>query len=234
MFARNFRGVVIQARPVVLGEIEYVRLSTVEAQKRLRSFLPEGRELKGIITGPYTMAKGSENRHYRSVEDLAFAYADGLAKEAAALDAVVDYVQVDEPFFSVEYPEYGRRLLEKVFSGVSKPRMLHVCGDVSSIFERLVDYKVDCLEHEFAANPGLWETVTDVDFEQTLGVGVVRSDINKAETAEEIKARIEVALANREPNKLMFNPDCGLRNLDPMVAKTKLKNMVKARDKAGY
>ncbi|MFH0861394.1 MAG: hypothetical protein V1875_00045 [Candidatus Altiarchaeota archaeon] len=234
IFAKRFRGVVIQSRPVVVGSVEYAGFASVDAQKAVRQLLPGGRQLKGIITGPYTLAKGSENRHYRGVEDLAYAYAEGLAKEASALDDVVDFVQIDEPFFSVDYPEYGRKLIEQVLRGVSKPRMLHVCGDVSTIFGKLVEYKVEYLEHEFAANPGLWETVKDVDFDQTLGVGVVRSDINKAETVDVILARMNVALAFREPNRLMFNPDCGMRNLDPQVAKTKLKNMVKARDKAGY
>jgi 5-methyltetrahydropteroyltriglutamate--homocysteine methyltransferase len=231
IFARNFSGVVIQERPVVLKEVDYVRLSTVEDQKEVRRLLPEGVELKGIITGPYTMAKSSENRHYRSVEDLAFAYAEGLAKEAEALDDVVDYVQVDEPYFSVDYPEYARRLTEMVFSSVKSPRMLHVCGDISGIFKDLVDYKVDYLEHEFAANPRLWDTIKDMDFKQILGVGVVRSDINKAESVAEVEARMNTALKHVEPTQLMFNPDCGLRNLDPEIARAKLKNMVTARDK---
>jgi len=236
IFARNFSGVVIQGRPVVLRDIDYVRLSTVEDQKAVRRLLPKGVQLKGIITGPYTLAKSSVNRHYPSLKDLAFAYAEGLAREARELSGVVDYVQVDEPFYSVDYPEYGRELTGKVFGGVKVKRMLHVCGDVSRIFERLVDYKVDYLEHEFAANPKLWDAVDGVDYKQILGVGVVRSDVNKAETVQEISERMLTALKHVGEKRLIFNPDCGLRNLDPEVAYAKLKNMVDARDKlvAGF
>jgi 5-methyltetrahydropteroyltriglutamate--homocysteine methyltransferase len=230
IFARNFSGAVMQARPVVLGELEYSRLSTVEDQKVVRKMLPRDVELKGIVTGPYTMAKNSENRHYRNLEDLAFAYAEGLRKEAEALSKVVDYVQVDEPFYSVDYPEYGKTLTERILSKVTVPRMLHVCGDVSGIFGRLAEYKVDFLEHEFAANPRLWDAVKEVDFKQTLGVGVVRSDVNKAETTKEIETRMKAALKSIDASRLMFNPDCGLRNLDQEVAQAKLKNMVAARD----
>ncbi|MBD3387636.1 MAG: hypothetical protein GF416_01180 [Candidatus Altiarchaeales archaeon] len=231
IFARNFSGVVIQTRPTVLKEIEYSRLSTIDDQRKVRELVPEGVEVKGIITGPYTMAKSSVNRYYDSIEDLAFSYARGLAKEAEELDGIVDYVQVDEPFYSVDYPEYGRKLTETVLKGVKKPRMLHVCGDVSEIFKELAGFKVEVLEHEFAANPQLWETVKDVKFKQKLGVGVVRSDLNRAETVEEIEERMNVALEHMDASRLFFSPDCGLRNLDPQVAYKKLENMVSARDR---
>jgi len=231
IFACKFRGVVMQKKPVVIREIEYAGPSTAGDQLKVRGMLPDRVKLKGIITGPYTLAKSSVNRHYDSLRELAFAYADGLAKEAEELDKVVDYIQVDEPFYSVDYPEYGRELTEKVFGGVKAPRMLHVCGDVSCVFKELVEYKVDCLEHEFAANPRLWDAVKDVDFTQTLGVGVVRSDLNKVESAGEIRGRMETALKHLDEERLMFNPDCGLRSLDPEVAYGKLRNMVEARNK---
>ncbi len=230
IFARNFSGIVIEERPIILDEIRYLRPSTVDGQKKAKKLIPKGVELKGIITGPYTMAKSSQNRHYKTLEELAFAYAEGLSEEAEKLDKIVDYIQVDEPFFSVDYPEYGRKLVEKVFSKVTKPRMLHVCGDVAEIFPQLTEYRVDYLEHEFAANPHLWDTVKKHSFKQTLGVGVVRSDENKAETTEEIKTRMETAVKNMGGEKLIFNPDCGLKNLSPQVAYAKLENMVKAKD----
>jgi 5-methyltetrahydropteroyltriglutamate--homocysteine methyltransferase len=230
VFARNFRGALIQGRPVVVGELEYARLTSVDDALAARRITPKGKKLKGIITGPYTLARSSENRHYKSLKDLAFAYAEGLAREAAELSRVVDFVQVDEPFFSVDYPEYGRELTEKVLSNVKVPRMLHVCGDVSQIFGALAEYKVDYLEHEFAANPGLWEAVAGVDFKQTLGVGVVRSDDTKVETVGEILARMKTALGYVDAGRLMFNPDCGLRNHEPDSAGRKLANMVAARD----
>jgi len=233
IFARNFRGALIQSRPIVIGELEYGKPATVDDLRLVRKLIPKKTKLKGIITGPYTMARNSENRHYGSVKELAFAYAEGLAKEASALDAVVDYIQVDEPYFSVDYPEYGRELTEKVFGTVKAPRMLHVCGDVSKVFSRLVEYKVDFLEHEFAANPGLWDALKGVDYKQRLGVGVVRSDDNKVEPVEEIASRMRTALKRLPAERLLFNPDCGLRNLDPDKAYAKLKNMVKARDMVG-
>jgi 5-methyltetrahydropteroyltriglutamate--homocysteine methyltransferase len=188
-------------------------------------------KIKGIITGPYTLARYSVNRFYDNVEELAYAYADGLNQEARALDGVVDYVQLDEPEFSVEYPEYASELINVVFDGVGKPRMLHSCGDVSSVFHKLVELEVDVLLHEFAANPQLLDTVGQTDFKQKLGYGCVRSDTDKVETVDEISARMEKALKAFDEEKILMNPDCGLRNLPPEAAYRKLKNMVEARDR---
>jgi 5-methyltetrahydropteroyltriglutamate--homocysteine methyltransferase len=231
IFARNFSGLVIQTRPVVLSDIEYLRPSTANDQKAAKELLPAGVRLKGIITGPYTMAKSSINRHYKSLKELSFAYAEGLAKEAQALDDIVDFIQIDEPFFSVDYPDYGGELVAKVLAQTKSQSMLHICGDVSRIFERLVEYNVDYLEHEFAANPRLWDIVKEIDFKQRLGVGVVRSDVNRAETIQQIESRMRTALNHKDEGQLMFNPDCGLRNLDIEVAQAKLRNMVLARDR---
>jgi len=230
LFAKSFRGVVMQTRPVVIGELEHVSYATVDDQKLAKSLLPKGTKLKGIMTGPYTMAKNTNDMHYGDIEELAFAYASGLAKEAKELSNIVDYVQVDEPFFSVDFPGYGKDLLGEFFSDVSVPKMLHVCGDVSHIFADLVEYPVDYLEHEFAASPQIWDVAADIDFPQTLGVGVARSDKNKAESVKEISTRMETAISMLDPSKLMFNPDCGLRNLDLSVASEKLSNIVAARD----
>ncbi len=230
IYARNFKGVAMQERPIVYSKLEYTPGSQAEDLKSAKGFLPKGVKIKGIITGPYTMAKGSVDRHYQSIEKLSYAYAEGLALEAKQMAKVADFIQIDEPFFSVDYPKYGRELVEMVFAGVKKKSMLHVCGDVSKIFPKLAEYKVDYLLHEFAANPGLWDVVSKAEFGQRLGVGVVRSDINKVETVAETASRMRKAIDYIEPKRLVFNPDCGLRNLDPEVAYGKLKNMVSARD----
>ena len=103
-------------------------------------------------------------------------------------------------------------------------------GDVSNIFEELVELDIDILDHEFAAHPGLLDVVADVDFEQTIGFGCVRSDVNIAEGVPEISEKIKRGIASIGKNKMMLDPDCGLRHLDPEVARKKLQNMVLAKE----
>ena len=230
IFAGSFRGIAVERRPVVFGKVEYARLSSVEDQKLVRRIIPKKVKLKGIITGPYTIAMNSENRFYKSTQDLVFDLAEGLNAEAKALDKVVDFIQVDEPFLSVEFAPYAKDAVEKVFSGVRKPRMLHVCGDVAGIFGKLVEFPVDYLECEFAANPELWDAVNGVDFRQKVGVGVVRSDSDRVEPVAEIMRSMEKAIGILGKERVIFNPDCGLRDFPRDVAERKLRNMVEARD----
>lgn len=233
IFAKGFKGAVIEEKPIIIDELEYVRSQTVEAQVKVREILPDNVQLKGIVTGAFTMAKSSENRFYKDTKDLAFAYVKGLAKEVGELSKIVDYIQVDEPYFSVDYPDYAKDLIFEIFKKSSVPKMLHICGDVSHIFKDLIEFKVDYLEHEFALTPQIWDSVEELDFKQVLGVGVLKSDNEKIESVAEITKRMNVAVKKRDIDKIMFNPDCGLRNMSCETAFQKLKNMVLARDGLG-
>lgn len=231
LFAKRLRGVRMRERPVVVREIEWTSPITADDQTLARKFVPPGKMLKGIVTGPFTLSKGLEDRFYGTHEKLAFALAEAMNKEARAIEPIVDVVQFDEPFFSVEWPEYAPQLVEVARRGISKPVALHVCGDVAPIFRNLVELPVDLLDHEFAAHPGLLRTVADVSFNQTIGYGCVRSDANEAESIGKIERRIQDAVKAIGSERIVVDPDCGLRHLDPKVASAKLANMVEARDR---
>jgi len=230
LYASGFKGVLIQDRPQVVDEVAYNGPITLEDQEFVKSILPDAIRLKGIVTGPYTLAKNCVDQHYGDVQELAHAFAEGLAKEVEHLDKVVDFLQVDEPMMGVDYPEYGRDLIETVYRKASKPRMFHACGDVSQVFENFTGFPVDVLEHEFAANPSLLETVSECDFHQKIGYGCVRSDSMKVETVRQIKKHLQKGINEFGAEEMMVCPDCGMRNLTPTVAKKKLENMVDARD----
>lgn len=230
VFARNFRGIALERRPVVYEEIEMARHTTVEDARYVKENLPEGKSFKGILTGPYTLALSCENQHYKSVEELAFAFAENLRGEAGKLFENADFVQIDEPFYSVDYPDYAGELVEEVFRDLKSARLLHVCGDVSDIFGDLTNFPVDCLEHEFAANPHLLETVCDYSFKQRIGFGCVRSDSTDVEEPGEIGENVSRAIDCLGAEKIWLNPDCGLRNMPEQTSFQKLKNMCEARD----
>jgi len=107
---------------------------------------------------------------------------------------------------------------------------LHVCGDVSEIFERLTKYDVDFLDHEFAANPSLLEKIANYSFEQKIGYGCVKSNDEKIESVDEIARNIEKAVKIIGEEKIILDPDCGLRNLPRETAYQKIAKMVEARN----
>jgi 5-methyltetrahydropteroyltriglutamate--homocysteine methyltransferase len=230
LFTTKLAGIRMKGKPVVIGEISFKGPVTLGDQEYVRSLLSNGGQLKGILTGPFTLAMSCVDDHYGSKEKLARAFAEAMNQEARALKDVVDIVQVDEPYFSVEFPEYASDLISMIMSGVEKPKALHVCGDVSPFFDKLVDFNVDILDHEFAAHPGLLETVADVDFSQIVGFGCVRSDKNTVESVETISERVKKGMASLGHERMILDPDCGLRHVSLVAARGKLENMVKARN----
>lgn len=228
LFSTKLGGIRMKGKPVVIGDIGYKGPITIDDQKHVRSI--SDRKLKGIITGPFTLAMSCIDEHYASREKLAFAFAEALNNEARALNDVADIIQVDEPFFSVDFPEYAGDLISVIFKGVKKPRALHVCGDVSNIFGNLVELDVNILDHEFAAHPELLDVVADIDFGQMVGYGCVRSDENVAEPVDILSERIKKGIASLGIDVLLLDPDCGLRHVSGEVARQKLENMVKARE----
>ncbi|HHQ44798.1 MAG TPA: hypothetical protein ENN13_01515 [Candidatus Altiarchaeales archaeon] len=230
LYAKGFSGILLQERPQVFSKIRCRGPITVADQEYVKKTLPEKTMLKGIVTGPYTLAKSCVNHYYDCVEDLAFDFAEGLREEVKALCRTVDFIQVDEPMMTVEYPDYGRELISKVFKSAKKPRMLHACGDVSKVFENFIEFPVDFLEHEFKANPALLDTVSQYDFRQKIGYGCVRSDLEEVETVGEIVGHVEAGIKKLGIGNIILCPDCGMRNLPPESAGKKLENMVLAKN----
>ncbi|HID74332.1 MAG TPA: methionine synthase, partial [Thermoplasmata archaeon] len=229
IFASRLSGVRMRERPEVFAEIEHIRpITLAHVEHAIRLTGGSGAEVKGIVTGPFTMAMSVTDRYYGSSERLAFAFAEALNREVLALCGIVGTVQVDEPFLSVEYPEYARELVETVFRGAHCERALHVCGDVTPVFDELIEMPVDLLDHEFYKQEGLLTHVAELDFRQRLGYGAVDSTSTVVEDEEDVVARIERALQHFPPERLVIDPDCGLRHLPEVVAAEKLKVLVRA------
>jgi len=63
-------------------------------------------------------------------------------------------------------------------------------------------------------------------WDRWLGFGVIDVKRPEVESAELVAFRIRRALEYVSADRLMINPDCGLRHLAPEVARQKLRAMV--------
>ncbi len=249
LFTIPLRGIRQKARPEIIGEVEYPGPVTVpdvvRAKEMVAGYLAgkaggapeagegperEGREpqVKGIVTGPFTLVRSCVNEHYSTVRDAAFALARALNQELRQLSTHTTHLQLDEPFYSVEMPEYAEDLVARTFDGVEGTRWLHVCGDVSPVAARLTELDVDVLDHEFAGHPELVKTFAELDFQQSLGFGSVRSDELRVESPEEVGALLRKGADIVGPERMYADPDCGLRHLTPDSARGKLRALVSA------
>jgi len=133
-----------------------------------RYALSRHRFVKGILTGPTTLSFGLHiaTPVYRDRADLAMDLARALAAEAKALESAgVCMLQVDEPVLSTGAADVAgaERALKVLLEGIHVPVCLHVCGDLSSVIDRLLAFPVDVLDIECAKTPQNLELVSERD-----------------------------------------------------------------------
>ncbi|HEX8033922.1 MAG TPA: hypothetical protein VF510_08755 [Ktedonobacterales bacterium] len=200
-------------------------------------------ELKGVVTGPITLAlscRVTSAAPYTSTDDpaLILRLSEILAHEVAALVAAgARVVQVDEPILGAALgtgtgqisPELAHDALRDL---AAIPRMpaLHVCGDIRAIASELLILPFSLLDIENTRVANLAAIDPDqLEFATVkIGVGVIDTQSAEVELVETVRARVRAALTALPGDRLWLSPDCGLRLLDPAVAKSKLANMVAA------
>jgi 5-methyltetrahydropteroyltriglutamate--homocysteine methyltransferase len=189
--------------------------------------------VKGIITGPTTLALSSlikdfynkENRE-EIIIDLAWA----LKKEAEHLEnAGAALIQVDEPFLSTGMADIktARKALEIIRRNLSIPIAMHVCGDLTGIWEELLQFKVDILDCEFAGQPKNQQILENTELRgKKLGLGCIDSKTDEIESSKQIAQILEKGVEVFGEENIIADPDCGMRLRSREAAYSKLKVMV--------
>jgi 5-methyltetrahydropteroyltriglutamate--homocysteine methyltransferase len=199
------------------------------------------RPIKFSLTGPFSLSRHVENGAYKSERDLVLALARWLNAEAHALvEAGAVLLQIDEPFLA-GYPDQAGLAIEAVntvVADVEASWALHVCygnrharplweGHYSFLFPAVLEARVDRLTLEFARK-GYEDLalLTEHAWDRELGLGVIDVKNRQVETPELVASRIRRALEVIPAERLVVNPDCGLRHLPVDIARAKLRAMV--------
>jgi 5-methyltetrahydropteroyltriglutamate--homocysteine methyltransferase len=196
--------------------------------------------IKVSFTGPFSLAKRLRNEAYANDDDLVMALARVLNAEARVLAAGgALLLQIDEPFLA-GYPDQvalAVRAINAVVEGVDARWAVHVCygnryarplweGHYDFLFPGILHARIDQLVLEFARKGyddlNLFKRYS-VPF--VLGLGVIDVKSREPETADLVASRIRRALDVVPPDRLVVNPDCGLRHIQPDVARAKLVAM---------
>ncbi len=230
IFTRNIKGCRIRNRSEVINKLEYSGPIIYNDIINIKKKINKNKLLLAAIAGPYTLSKSVVDFHYKNKMKLAFDFAEVIKKEIDNVEPYVDLISIDEPFFSINFPDYGKELIKKIIHNVRCTVRLHVCGDVSKIIPDLMDLPVDILSHEFKARPELINEFDKYDNNKKICLGCVRSDNNRVETIEEILSHIELATSVFGDKITQISPDCGQRLLTREIAFSKLKNLVKASE----
>jgi 5-methyltetrahydropteroyltriglutamate--homocysteine methyltransferase len=199
------------------------------------------RPVKFSFTGPFSLSRRIRDQAYASPGDMVRALARILNAEARVLAAAgADFLQIDEPFLA-GYPDQAGLAVEAVnivTEGVDATWALHVCygnryarpsweGHYDFLFPAVKAARVDQIVLEFARK-GLDDLrlLAQHDWDRWLGFGAIDVKSAAVETPPEVAARIRRALEYVPADRLMINPDCGLRHLAPAVARRKLGALV--------
>jgi len=190
--------------------------------------------VKAIITGPSTLAYGLHltTKQYRNrdelVPDIASALVvevQGLAKTGAVM------LQIDEPILStgVASLDVAKKAIETIANAVSISLSLHACGNISHILDDLIAMPIQILDFEGSQNADNLASFSGKELrDRYIGYGIVDSSSQVLETHDEVKKRLWKGIDILGPERILPDPDCGLRMHTPESAYAKLGRLTKA------
>jgi 5-methyltetrahydropteroyltriglutamate--homocysteine methyltransferase len=202
-----------------------------------------GKPIKATVPGPYTLALPLRlGGGYRDKDTLLADLVDIVNAECRALvDAGADFIQIDEPhhgMYAGAVPQVATGVNAAV-EGVEAKIAVHVCfgnlygrpfsavRDYRHLFPTLADIRASQLVLEFA-NRGM-DDLVDLGAwppDKELGAGVIDVKAFRAETADDVAARIRRLLRHVPAEKLWLNPDCGFWETPRWVCRRKLHALV--------
>lgn len=199
--------------------------------------------VKVSLTGPFSLSRRIRGGGYSAPAGLVRALARHLNAEARELaKAGARLLQIDEPFLA-GYPQDIALAVEAINIVTDVPDVswvLHVCygnryarplweGHYDFLFPAVLDTRVDRLTLEFARKGDEdLRLIEQYHWDRGLGLGVIDVKTERVESQELVATRISRALRYVPPERLVVNPDCGLRHLQPETARAKLAVMVAA------
>ncbi len=217
------KGPIRRRAPILLPEYEFARSVS-------------SRPVKPVLTGPYTLARGSIlEGGYRSVHELALAYAQALAEEVGELArAGAALIQLDEPAI-VRHPE-DLNVLEAALARVAAGRgtarlLLHISfGDVAPLYRDLQALPVDVLGLDFTYSSKLPALIADLGSSKLLALGITDARNTKLERKESVFPILDAVLPALKAEATYLMPSCGLEFLPRERARLKLETLKRLRD----
>jgi 5-methyltetrahydropteroyltriglutamate--homocysteine methyltransferase len=243
-FAENLEGFTISGlvrsygnryykKPIIISKIKRTKPITVDMFKFAQSLTKK--PVKGMLTGPYTIADWSFNEYYDNKRDLVLDLAEVINQEALDLEkAGALFVQIDEPAVPTHPEEIhiAKEAFQVSTRGLRSFIITHICyGDFRPIWKEIINFPVHQFDLEFTNNADkLYPLIGSVGFppDKYIAVGVIDVHTHRIESVDEIKQRIREALKHFRPEQVFIDPDCGLKTRTWEEAKAKMENMVKA------
>lgn len=232
---RYFDTNVYFRQPVVRGRLGWKGPALLRGFRFARGVSP--RPVKPVLTGPYTLARGSllKTDAYRGLGDLTLAYAEILAREVEALVGEgAALIQVDEPAI-LAHPEdldlladaLGRLADVKGRAGLG---LTTYFGDAAPLYRELQRLPIDRLGLDVTYSPKLPAVIAEQGSEKPLALGLFDGRNTRLERQEEIFPLLDRILPSLAADRVHLCPSSGLEYLPRDRARAKLHTMKTIRD----
>ena len=186
--------------------------------------------VKAVITGPYTLARLSQQGCYSDLRSLVLDLAKVLNQEALALqEAGAPIIQFDEPAI-LKYKE-DMPLLEQaseiVTSGLhTKTALCTYFRDASGLTPALYRLPFQVIGLDFAWGPRNFDLLDGFPEDKELAVGLLDARNTRLEPVDEIVAAVRNVSRHVPLERLQLSPSCGFDFLPRQNARQKLARLV--------
>jgi 5-methyltetrahydropteroyltriglutamate--homocysteine methyltransferase len=214
-------------QPVVEGAVSWREPITV----RDFAFATEhsAKPVKAVLTGPYTLARLSVDRHYGSIEALATSLAEALNQEAKALQgAGATFIQFNEPAILQQKGDFASfaAVCDRLVAGLRAETALYLYfGDADGIYPQLLDLPFDLIGLDFVMGARNEALLRRSPFTKKLGLGIIDARNTRLESPEQIAERIRALGDGVAPDGIHVSPNAGLEFLPREVAQEKLRRL---------
>ena len=210
--------------PIIWGDVHRSRPMTVAWSQFAQSL--SNKPVKGMLTGPVTILFWSFVRDDLPRETICHQIAEALRHEVNDLiTAGIGMIQVDEPAFREGLPlrqkDWATYLAFAVrafkWSVKDAPADVqihtHMCySEFNDIIEAIAALDADVITIETTrSNMALLDAFADFAYPNAIGPGIYDIHAPQIPTAEEILARVRLAMDKIPVERLWINPDCGLK-----------------------
>jgi len=211
-------GKVRWTAPIVVGEFTFAKkISKVP--------------IKPVVTGPYTLARHSVNKHYRDFPSLVADFSLAISQEVKELaKAGAKIIQLDEPSILKNPQDF--ELLEGAVEKINKNRgraelaLYTYFGDAAALYDKLQSLPIDVLGLDFTYGPRLPKIIESSGAEKELALGLIDGRNTRLEDEKEVAKVATRILKAVKAEKAYINPSCGLDEYLPReVAFEKLKKV---------
>lgn len=187
------------------------------------------RPVKAVLTGPYTIARLSLDRHYGALRPFVADLAKALNREAKALEAAgARYIQIDEPALCRNKADLdlAAEAIEATLDGVTRATtsLVTYFGDVCWGLERLARLPVGLIGLDLTVNDHYPKALAKLGgFTKGLALGILDARNTRLETVDDRMALLESLAGSLRGREVHLMPSAGLEFLPRATAYAKME-----------